>query len=100
MDILKRIAEHRAREENLMWRGTFAEYLQLVRKNPQIAQTAHSRVYNMIKSAGVEENEDGSRSYQFFSRRFSAWTVPLSDWWRSISTLPLVDSMCGNAFCS
>ncbi len=68
MDILKRIAEHRAREENLMWRGTFGEYLQLVRKNPQIAQTAHSRVYNMIKSAGVEENEDGSRSYQFFSR--------------------------------
>ncbi|MGF9906421.1 PrkA family serine protein kinase [Brevibacillus porteri] len=68
MDILKRIAEHRAREENLMWRGTFAEYLDLVRKNPQIAQTAHSRVYNMIKSAGVEENEDGSRSYQFFSR--------------------------------
>jgi serine protein kinase len=68
MDILKRIAEHRAREENLMWRGTFAEYLQLVRKNPQIAQTAHSRVYNMIKSAGVEENEDGTRSYQFFSR--------------------------------
>lgn len=68
MDILKRIAEHRAREENLMWRGTFAEYLQLVRKNPQIAQTAHSRVYNMIKSAGVEESEDGTRSYQFFSR--------------------------------
>ncbi|WP_289140891.1 PrkA family serine protein kinase [uncultured Brevibacillus sp.] len=68
MDILKRIAEHRAREENLMWRGTFAEYLQLVRKNPQIAQTAHSRVYNMIKGAGVEENEDGTRSYQFFSR--------------------------------
>ncbi|MGG4451281.1 PrkA family serine protein kinase [Brevibacillus porteri] len=68
MDILKRIAEHRAREENLMWRGTFAEYLDLVRKNPQIAQTAHSRVYNMVKSAGVEENEDGSRSYQFFSR--------------------------------
>jgi len=68
MDILKRIAEHRAREENLMWRGTFAEYLQLVRNNPQIAQTAHSRVYNMIKGAGVEENEDGTRSYQFFSR--------------------------------
>lgn len=68
MDILKRISEHRAREENLMWKGTFAEYLQLLRKNPQIAQTAHSRVYNMIKSAGVEENEDGSRSYQFFSR--------------------------------
>lgn len=68
MDIIKRIKEHRAREEKLMWRGTFAEYLELVRKNPQIAQTAHSRVYNMIKSAGVEENEDGTRSYKFFSR--------------------------------
>jgi len=68
VDIIKRIKEHRAREEKLMWRGTFAEYLELVRKNPQIAQTAHSRVYNMIKSAGVEENEDGTRSYKFFSR--------------------------------
>ncbi|NNV03626.1 PrkA family serine protein kinase [Brevibacillus sp. MCWH] len=68
MDILKRIAEHRAREENLMWRGTFAEYLEMVRKNPKIVQTAHARVYNMIKAAGVEENEDGTRSYKFFSR--------------------------------
>jgi serine protein kinase len=68
MDILKRIAEHRAREEKLMWKGTFAEYLEMVRKNPRIVQTAHSRVYNMIKAAGVEENEDGSRSYKFFSR--------------------------------
>lgn len=67
MDILRRIAEYRAREEKMTWRGTFAEYLELVRKNPMIAQTAHSRVYNMIKSAGIEENEDGSRSYQFFS---------------------------------
>ncbi|WP_232698814.1 PrkA family serine protein kinase [Brevibacillus daliensis] len=68
MDIIKRIAEHRAREEKLTWRGTFAEYLELVRKNPQIAQTAHSRVYSMIKSHGVEENEDGSRQYKFFGR--------------------------------
>ncbi|CCF12563.1 PrkA family serine protein kinase [Brevibacillus sp. 7WMA2] len=68
MDILQRIAEHRAREEKLTWKGTFAEYLELVRKHPQIAQTAHSRVYNMIKSHGIEENEDGSRSYKFFGR--------------------------------
>jgi serine protein kinase len=68
MDILRRIAEHRARVEKLTWRGTFAEYLELVRKNPIIAQTAHSRVYNMIKNAGIEENDDGTRSYRFFSR--------------------------------
>lgn len=68
MDILKRIAEHRSREEQLAWKGTFAEYLELVRKNPTIAQTAHSRVYNMIKSAGIVENEDGTRTYKFFSK--------------------------------
>lgn len=32
MDILKRIAEYRAREEQLVWEGTFAEYLEIVRK--------------------------------------------------------------------
>lgn len=68
MDILKRIAEHRAQEERLRWEGTFAEYLEIVRRNPQVAQTAHARVYNMIKSAGVEETEDGRKIYKFFSR--------------------------------
>ncbi|GAB6932868.1 PrkA family serine protein kinase [Calditerricola satsumensis] len=68
MDILKRIAEYRAQEERLRWEGTFAEYLEIVRRNPQVAQTAHARVYNMIKSAGVEETEDGRKIYKFFSR--------------------------------
>ncbi|MFO7247240.1 MAG: PrkA family serine protein kinase [Bacillota bacterium] len=68
MDILKRITEYRAQEERLRWEGTFAEYLDIVRKNPHVAQTAHARVYNMIKSAGVEETEDGRKIYKFFSR--------------------------------
>ncbi len=34
---------------------------------PEVAQTAHSRVYNMIKSAGVEER-DGQKMYQFFGK--------------------------------
>ncbi|MED0675849.1 PrkA family serine protein kinase [Aneurinibacillus thermoaerophilus] len=67
MDILKRIAEHRAREEKIKWEGTFAEYLEIVRKNPHVAQTAHARVYNMIKHAGIEYNEDGTKRYKFFS---------------------------------
>jgi serine protein kinase len=68
MDILRRIAEHRTREESLRWEGTFSEYLDIVKKNPDVAGTAHSRVYNMIKSAGVEVREDGTKDYQFFSR--------------------------------
>ena len=68
MDILKRISEYRTREEQLAWEGTFADYLEIVRENPFVTQTAHSRVYNMIKDAGIEGNEDGSKSYKFFNR--------------------------------
>lgn len=68
MDILRRIAEHRAREKELAWEGTFAEYLEIVKKNPQVAQTAHSRVYNMIKRAGIETDSQGNKKYLFFSK--------------------------------
>ncbi len=66
MDILKRIEQYRSQEERLKWEGTFAEYLQLVEEKPWIAQSAHSRIYNMIKDAGVEE-ENGRRVYKFFN---------------------------------
>ncbi len=55
MDILKKIENFREEEERLKWEGTFADYLALLNKKPWIAQTAHSRVYHMIKDAGVEE---------------------------------------------
>ncbi len=56
---------HREEEERLAWEGTFAEYLDIVKERPYVAQTAHSRVYNMIKDAGVEEI-DGEKKYSFF----------------------------------
>lgn len=65
MDILKKIQMHREEEERLAWEGTFAEYLDIVKERPYVAQTAHSRVYNMIKDAGVEEIE-GEKKYSFF----------------------------------
>src|SRR4051812_13459718 len=68
MDILKRIAEHREREHLLKWEGTFAEYLDIVRERPYVAQTAHARVYNMIASQGVEKVDAGNQSFRFFSR--------------------------------
>lgn len=67
MDILKRIADYREREKGLKWEGTFADYLEVVKKNPQVAQTAHSRVYNMIARAGVSWDEHGNKKYHFFS---------------------------------
>ena len=67
MDILKRLNSIEQREERLQWEGTFAEYLELVKERPWVAQTAHSRIYNMIKDAGIEE-VDG-RKYNFFSNQ-------------------------------
>ena len=37
--------------------GTFGDYLNLLKEKPWVAQTAHSRVYNMIKDAGIEEEK-------------------------------------------
>ncbi|GGK17515.1 protein PrkA [Caldalkalibacillus thermarum] len=68
MDILKRIAAQKEKEEKLRWEGTFAEYLKIVKQQPHVACTAHARVYNMIKHAGLEEKEDGTKEYLFFSR--------------------------------
>ncbi|MBM7646841.1 serine protein kinase [Scopulibacillus daqui] len=67
MDFLGKIKQHRRDEEKLKWEGTFAEYLALLKERPEIAQSAHSRVYNMIKSAGVTE-EDGKKHYHFFDK--------------------------------
>lgn len=68
MDILKKIKEHRDQEERLHWEGTFADYLKIVEERPEVAQSAHSRVYNMIRSHGIEEREDGTKDYRFFGR--------------------------------
>ncbi len=68
MDIIKRIEEHRTRENQLLWEGTFADYFKIVEERPQVAQTAHSRIYHMIRDAGVEDKDDGSKEYKFFSK--------------------------------
>ncbi|KAB7704891.1 protein prkA [Bacillus aerolatus] len=66
MDILKKIELYREEEEKLKWEGTFAEYLEIVKQKPLVAQSAHSRVYHMINDKGVE-TESGLNKYSFFS---------------------------------
>ncbi|WP_428828839.1 MULTISPECIES: PrkA family serine protein kinase [Bacillus] len=67
MDILKKIEQHREEEQRLKWEGTFSEYLDIIKENPRVAQSAHSRVYHMIKDSGIEE-ENGVRTYKFFDQ--------------------------------
>lgn len=66
MDILKRLEEYRRQEEELVWEGTFLDYLKLVEQNPKITRLSHARIYDMIKSAGVRE-ENGVKKYNFFA---------------------------------
>ncbi|PGS55954.1 PrkA family serine protein kinase [Bacillus sp. AFS041924] len=66
MDILKKLEQHRDMEQRLKWEGTFAEYLEMLKEEPLVAQTAHSRIYNMIKDAGIEE-VNGKKTYSFFN---------------------------------
>jgi serine protein kinase len=67
MDLFRRLAEHRTESDKLTWSGTFREYIDLLRRDPAPAMTAHARVYDMIVSHGVEE-AGGHRRYKFFEK--------------------------------
>lgn len=67
INILDKVKSYREEENRLKWEGTFADYLNIIKERPEVAQTAHSRVYNMIKSSGVEER-DGQKMYKFFGQ--------------------------------
>lgn len=67
-DFLRQIEEQRRLEKQVIWEGTFRDYLEIVQQNPKVANLAHARVYDMIISAGVEEHGDGQpREYRFFT---------------------------------
>ncbi|HOJ81256.1 MAG TPA: PrkA family serine protein kinase [Clostridiales bacterium] len=44
------------RQERIMDRfeGTFLDYVEIVRENPEVAMLAHQRIYNLISKAGFE----------------------------------------------
>ncbi|MEY9972381.1 serine protein kinase [Lysinibacillus sp. RC46] len=67
INILDKVKSYREEENRLKWEGTFADYLNIIKERPEVAQTAHSRVYNMVKNAGVEER-DGQKMYEFFGQ--------------------------------
>src|SRR5665213_1671716 len=66
-DILKQAEEQRAQTDKLHWEGTFKDYLDIVAKQPKVADLAHARMYDMIISAGVEDNDEANaKTYKFF----------------------------------
>jgi len=67
MSFLNRLSAYRAEEEALRFEGTFADYVEILAKNPDVAKSAHARVYDMISAAGMEVDEQGNRRYHFFN---------------------------------
>lgn len=65
MNFLDKIKRQREVEKKLEWQGTFSEYLGLVKERPEVAQTAHARLFNMIKTGGIT-GENGKKLYHFF----------------------------------
>jgi serine protein kinase len=71
MSLVGQIAslQNYASYKELAWEGTFEDYLELVRKRPQITRTAYQRLYDMVLSHGVEEYIDNKKKlvrYKFF----------------------------------
>src|SRR5438128_1991882 len=60
MDLIKKLEEYRTQERSLSWEGTFADYFEIVKANPRVAQLGHARVFDMIMSAGVEAGKAGA----------------------------------------
>lgn len=66
-EMFEKLDSHAQRHQANEWNGTFREYLAIVRDNPRVAQLAHARVYDMVRSAGVETDEvTGAEKYLFF----------------------------------
>jgi serine protein kinase len=67
MMLTELIAGYRDENRGLAWEGAFEEYLRLVEENPKVARLAHARVFDMIRSHGVEKDTDGKITrYNFF----------------------------------
>ncbi|MBW6411394.1 PrkA family serine protein kinase [Clostridium weizhouense] len=83
MDFRKFIETDRESYNKKKFEGTFLEYLEIVKKNPDVAKLSHKRVYDMIKKKGIEElkgdenprirkiyGNDVIRRYGFFKDEF------------------------------
>jgi serine protein kinase len=66
MLLSERLDALRREEHALSWNGTFSEYFDLVLADPSLARLSHARIYDMIVSAGVSEDEFGTLRYRFF----------------------------------
>src|SRR6185369_14437007 len=71
IDIHDLISQYQTSEKfkDLAWRGTFAEYINIVKEHPEVTRTAFQRVYDMINTYGSSEYTEFKKKivhYKFF----------------------------------
>jgi len=76
--IFQKIEAHLQNHRMDAWTGTFRDYLEVVIKQPSLVQRAHARLYNMIKTAGVEVDDEGREHYTFFENDLFGIDEPLA----------------------
>ena len=67
-DIFRKIDEHTQKYRVSHWDGTFRDYLPMVLENPKLAQLAHARIYDMVRSYGVDIDDQANERFHFFAR--------------------------------
>src|SRR5215213_6957066 len=68
VNLMDRLSEYRSEEAKLKWEGSFADYFDMVKKNPKIARLSHARIFDMIMAGGVEQRgENEAPHYDFFA---------------------------------
>jgi serine protein kinase len=78
MDIFKKIDDHLQLHRTEEWDGSFREYLSQVLSQPSLARRSHARLYDMIKSAGVQVDDEGKEHYAFFEHDLFGIDEPLA----------------------
>ena len=71
------LAEAEREAERFTWEGTFAEYLELVVKAPEVSRLSHNMVYDAILAEGVSESPTGETAYDLFSGELFGMDAPI-----------------------
>jgi serine protein kinase len=78
MDIFAKLDDHLKRHRIEEWEGTFREYMSLVISQPTLCRTSHARLYDMIKSADIQVDDEGNEHYAFFERDLFGIDEPIA----------------------
>ncbi|MEZ4321534.1 MAG: serine protein kinase [Myxococcota bacterium] len=65
--------QDRGHYQNLLWEGTFGDYLEMVKANPALARNAYQRLYDLIISFGSYDYTEYKKTitrYKFFDDPF------------------------------